>query len=186
MAVETIRRSGYRVVGGVYLTSPTLYTCYPQPLKRCPTCGEGPNLSRFLTSINPSDFFEERCDRASCFMCNSRFNAEYLAVIGKHYYPTVTTFIEEAARLGVSKRVPFIPSGVVLHKTIIYLAHERALKEGFGVFGYFIVNQIEKLVWASEVPETPDAKVTFICIPDGDMDHSSYKSRKLLKVPNII
>jgi len=46
--------------------------------------------------------------------------------VGERYYKTPSDFQREARRLGVSKRIPFIPKELELGKTIVYLVHPKA------------------------------------------------------------
>ena len=46
--------------------------------------------------------------------------------VGEKYYKTPQDFVKEALAMGISKRIPFIPKGLELGKTIIYLAHPKA------------------------------------------------------------
>ena len=46
--------------------------------------------------------------------------------VGEKYYKTPDDFMAEAHRLGISKRIPFIPKELELGKTIVYLAHPKA------------------------------------------------------------
>jgi hypothetical protein len=171
MGVELIRRSGYRMVGGIYLVGPI--TGVPaEPLPKCECCGQGPNLSRNLTEIKIGSH-----------------KGAYLGIVGKHFYPTTTSFIDEAKIQAVSKRIPFVPKNLELGKTKIYLAHERALPAGWGIFAYFVPNQIHKLVWFKDwtpenITRSRENNIELVGIPDGDMDHSPFRNKKLLEIEN--
>jgi hypothetical protein len=167
MAIETIRRSGYRMVGGIYLVGQSIFPITPERLPVCSECGQGPGVSRNITQIKVGPHM-----------------GSYLALVGKHFYPTTASFIEEAAILGVSKRVPFVAKDIVLGLTTLWLAHPLAYREDWGIFAYFIPSRIEKLVWeGTKLPDEPNT--TFIQIPRGDMDHSPYRTKKLLKIDGI-
>ena len=43
--------------------------------------------------------------------------------VGRQYYPTPEHFINEAERLGVCKRISFIPKDAIPHKTKLFLIH---------------------------------------------------------------
>jgi len=47
-------------------------------------------------------------------------------LVGERYYKTPQDFVKEALAVGISKRIPFIPKGLELGKTVIYLAHPKA------------------------------------------------------------
>ncbi|GAI49612.1 unnamed protein product, partial [marine sediment metagenome] len=50
----------------------------------------------------------------------------YIMLVGAGNYKTPEDFLGEAQRMGISKRIPFIPKGLELGKTVIYLAHPKA------------------------------------------------------------
>lgn len=192
--MEIQRRAGYRRVGGIYLVSSKLHTnceLLPQPLKRCSHCGEGPNISRNITRLIPFNYFEYNevaPKEIDCKVCNPPKGIHYLMIVGKHLYPTPQYFINEAKEHGVSKRVPFIANHIIYNQTVIYLAHEKATPVGWGIFGYFIPERAEKLIWESGL-EDLDPRLTFIRVPDGDMRFAAYKDRVLkpiTKTSNII
>ena len=64
---------------------------------------------------------------------------DFLMGVGKKYYPTPKHFIDEAKRLGISKRIPFIPKGFVFEKSKIFLVHWGTRE----IFGFFIPTRIE-------------------------------------------
>jgi hypothetical protein len=122
--------------------------------------------------------------------------------VGQEYTPA--SFISEARKLGISKRVPAKPRNVK-PGTIILLAHNDAAngidsgnpwdleddpnepedsnkpKNHPGIFAAFTVTAIEKLIWESEADEDTLKKmegqgVTPVIIKDGDLDHSPESS----------
>ena len=135
MAVEPRRLCGWRRVGGLYLCgSYTSISCdrLPYPLETCPVCGGGIKVSRGFTRINPSRLFgiHNGCKDhlRPCFMCDPRDEVAFIMGVGEKFYKTPSDFLEEAHRLGVSKRIPFIPKELELGKTVIYLAHPKAVE----------------------------------------------------------
>lgn len=54
--------------------------------------------------------------------------ANILMWVGASHYATVTSFVREAARLGVSKRVAHLPVGVKLGRSLLFLAHDEAAR----------------------------------------------------------
>jgi len=133
MAQEEKRGCGFRKVGGLYLCGGYISVpCdrLPYPLGACPTCGGGIKASRGFTKIDPLRLFGPHdcctdCWRP-CFMCDPSAEVAFIMSVGKQYYKTPLNFLEEADRLGVSKRIPWIPKELELGKTIIYLAHPKA------------------------------------------------------------
>lgn len=146
MSVEAKRGCGYRKAGGLYLCGEYISVpCdrLPYPLDVCPTCGGGIKVSRGFTRINPlklfgfhdfaecddkSGIFIQRChDRIRpCFVCDPKDEPAFIMGVGEKFYKTPGDFSKEAQRLGISKRIPFIPRELELGKTIVYLAHPKA------------------------------------------------------------
>ncbi|GAI67585.1 unnamed protein product, partial [marine sediment metagenome] len=61
-----------------------------------------------------------------CFLCDPKDEPAYIMMVGAGHYKMPEDFLEEASRMGVSKRIPFIPKDLELGKTIVYLAHPKA------------------------------------------------------------
>lgn len=133
MAQEERRGCGYRHVGGMYLCGEYISVpCdrLPYPLDVCPVCGGGIKVSRGFTKINPLALFgvHQPCEDKwpGCFVCEPKNQPAFIMGVGEKYYKTPSDFQAEAHRLGVSKRIPFIPKELELGKTVIYLAHPKA------------------------------------------------------------
>lgn len=79
---------------------------------------------------------------------------DLLMWVGSSFYPTPQSFVDEAKKMGVSKRVPGFPIGIVKGKTRIFLVHNKAIEvttaEGIkfipGVFAHFTVRGIAHVV----------------------------------------
>lgn len=134
MAIEEKRGCGYRKVGGLYLVGGYVNTpCdrLPLPISTCPVCGQGIKVSRGFTEINPLRLFGphyECKDRIRpCFLCDPADEPAYIMGVGERYY-TPESFLQEAHHLGICKRIPFIPKDLVLGKTVVYLAHPKAVE----------------------------------------------------------
>lgn len=132
MAIEGKRGCGYRKVNGLYLCGDGVSVpCdrLPYLLEPCPTCGQGIKQSRAFTAINPLKLFGFHTPCADihrpCWFCDPVDELSYLLWVGERHY-TPESFQEEANRMGVSKRIPFIPKGLKLGETIIFLAHPQA------------------------------------------------------------
>jgi len=149
MAIEQVRGCGYRKVGGMYLCGEYIsMPCdrLPLPLTTCPVCGQGIKVSRGFTEINPYrlwgphdgslvELIDDQpltaiCkDRfRPCFMCDPQDQPAYIMLVGEKYYKTPEDFLDEAHGMGISKRIPFIPKNLELGKTVIYLAHPKAVE----------------------------------------------------------
>ncbi|MBA7567811.1 hypothetical protein ES708_09529 [subsurface metagenome] len=131
--IEPIRGCGYRKINALYLCGE--YICHepcdrmPFPLTTCPVCGQGIKVSRGFTQVNPYQLWgiHENCNDAfrPCFLCDPQDKPAYIMLVGEKYY-TPESFLEEAHRMGISKRIPFIPKELELGTTLIYLAHLKA------------------------------------------------------------
>src|SRR5258706_1411764 len=173
MAVEKRRGCGYRKMGGLYLVSGKLGApcCrLPLPLHVCPTCSQGIKQARGWAWIDPVKLFGSENSPPTCFgsaiwaacplgdVGGKIGNAAGLLWIGGKFYPTTESFAQEAAALGVSRRIGALPRGFVVGKTWVFLAHARALEPGLandqtataGVFRVFLPERIEKIVKLSE------------------------------------
>ena len=152
MAIEARRGCGFRKVGGMYLCGEFISSpCdrMPFPLTTCPICGQGIKVSRGFTQVNPyrlwgphdqpvtvfrdnpevrGEITKLNCtDRfRPCLLCDPQDEPAYIMLVGAGNYKTKEVFLEEAHRMGISKRIPFIPKGLELCKTAIYLAHPNA------------------------------------------------------------
>lgn len=142
MAIEAKRGCGFRKINGLYLVGGGLAVpCdrMPYPLDRCRTCGAGVKFTRGHTWLQP-DFFptHEDCrEDGPCPVCGyvganldgvvpADFGPHLLLWIGRsHYSPE--SYLEESRRLGVSRRIPAIPKGLVLGETWVLLAHLDAV-----------------------------------------------------------
>jgi len=140
MAVEQKRGCGYRKVGGSYLCGEYIHcSCdrLPLPLNTCPVCGQGIKVSRGFTEINPFPLWRMHQDCKDilrpCHVCDPLNQPAYIMLVGEKYYKTPEDFMREGRELGISKRIPFIPKDLELGKTVIYLAHPKAVEVRQGV-----------------------------------------------------
>jgi hypothetical protein len=85
-------------------------------------CTEQPQAGALATKENCN------CDRTSVdgFYAPGMGRVGLLWVGGK-YYPTPDSFTEEAARLGISRRLAQIPREFVVGETIVLMAHRKAI-----------------------------------------------------------
>jgi hypothetical protein len=142
---EAKRGCGYRVLGGLYLCSDGIAVeCdrLPYLLEICPVCGQGIKQGRGFTELDwaqfcggdhgsqvtiPASLPDEVCrDKFKCPLCQPRRGEiMYLMWVGRKFY-TPEEFSAEAVKMGVSKRIAFIPDGLVLGETRMLLAHPDA------------------------------------------------------------
>jgi len=212
MAIEEKRGCGYRKVNGIYLVGCAVGVgCdrLPYRLEACPVCGAGIHFTRSVTEINPFHLMGDHKDCHdnfdNCYICKPPDDTAFIMMVGEKFYPTPAHFIEESDRLGISKRIPFIPRNLRLGSTIIYLAHNNACtipvdndddpealqkrmldaqKTGhaLGIFMAFKPIAIEMPVYKSKLTDEKKAElkkrgITPVVIPDGDMDHFNSKER---------
>ena len=135
MAQEEVRGCGFRKVGATYLCGEYIAVpCdrLPYPLDTCPACGGGVKVSRGFTRIIPLHMFgfHQPCnDRVRpCFVCDPTTVPAFIMRVGEAHYKTPGDFSREARRMGVSKRIPFIPKEMEFGATIVYLAHAKACR----------------------------------------------------------
>lgn len=191
MAVEPIRRCGYRKVGGYYIVGRGVpFGCdrLPYQLKPCPVCGLEVKFSRGIQWLDWKQFAGEHIpckDDAVCYVCHPKPERYGLMWVGNEYTPE--TFLAEAKELGVSKRLPAPPRGFK-PGSFVLLSMKDAMGTqpdpdnigkviGIpGVFAAFVATAIEKLIWQhdatpAELEKLNKAGITPVVIPDGDVDH---------------
>ncbi len=134
MAIEPKRGCGYRKVDGLYLEGvyiPVPCDRLPVELGACPVCGSGIHFTRAMIEINPLKLwgYHQPCGDhfRPCKVCDPPDELAYIMMVGSKFY-SPESFLEEANRLGISKRLPFIPKKLIVGKTIVYLAHPQAVE----------------------------------------------------------
>ena len=136
-SVEGPRGCGYRKGGGFYfvLYEGQGFSCgkLPIPLTVCPTCGEGFSHSRGITWINPQEVAPfQPCGKSSsqCNVCPmTQIDKAAMIWIGKEFYPHPENFLEEAQRMGISRRIQAPPKGFVIGEDWVFLAHLRGIHD---------------------------------------------------------
>lgn len=149
VSVEGKRGCGYRKKGGLYLIGEGIaLPCklLPKELTVCPTCGAGIKFSRGWTKINPRALFALKkadeaiardMNRAVCPPCPHDFcpgprwaleERAGLMWVGAKFYPTLEDFIQEAEKVGISKRIKSVPREFEIGKTWVLLAHIKAYR----------------------------------------------------------
>jgi len=115
--------------------------------------------------------------------------------IGERYYPTPEAFMDEARRMGVSRRIPAVPKDFETGKTWVLMAHRKAIEVGSeavsaaggdhywtpGIVTAFCPLRIEQLVRQSEatpekLAELEKRGITAVPVPDGDPDHDPERA----------
>jgi hypothetical protein len=102
---------------------------------------------------------------------------DYIMWVGYQYYPTIDKFIEEACRLGISKRICKVPQDLVLGESRIYFVHDEGCfhhdKDGAKIndaviFGYTTIEKVEMIVKNKEEAADmyPDYAHDFVLMAD--------------------
>jgi hypothetical protein len=141
---EVERGCGYRKPGGLYLVSPpggVGCALLPFPLHVCRVCGGGIKPARAWTWVLPDDLLGDILQphgEPGCPLTGVRRlgagddeNRCGLIWVGEAFY-TPASFLSEAKRLGVSRRLPAVPRGFRAGATWVLMAHRQAVP---GVFG---------------------------------------------------
>ena len=123
------RGCGWRKPGGAYLRfDGELSDCgmFPVYLTSCPCCGEGIKPSRSPRWIK-AELIQRECSTPGCQGCApAKLPPEekvLLIFIGTSHYPTPEAFMQEAARLGISRRLTNgVPRDFVIGETWVVLA----------------------------------------------------------------
>jgi hypothetical protein len=193
MAIEPRRGCGYRKIGGLYMCapSPNLSCCrFPFKLHICPTCNQGIKQSRAPQWFNPAPFMLEQCQFYQP-MCPHRHGwlageRALLIWIGEKYYGSPDHFLDEAKRMGISRRIKSIPRGFVLGETKVFFAHphctfttaDGGVEYGPGCFGMVIPTRFELIVTDKPTPKQKkrleDERIFPVEVPANDPDHNYH------------
>lgn len=229
VVVEIKRGCGFRKIGGIYIVGGVSgLECPNIPYKvcNCPVCGGGVKQSRGFTWIRPNRLFDapETSDCANLGIeveityhdgskeksrnCNKTgkicpfFNsgAHGLMWVGTRFYPTPKDFADEAAAMGVSKRISQIPRNFKAGRTWMYVAHPKVFEVDeknpdtnltekvwkAGVFLIFKPERIEMLITetqSKDVDLLKDLKkrgITPVIVADSATQHTGtvYDAKK--------
>jgi hypothetical protein len=138
MAAEQRRACGYRKINALYLCSDGGgMPCdrLPIPLTVCPTCSHGFKQSRGFTWVDVAALVggvhQECKDVYPCPLCmaTSQMGKAGMLWIGEVFYPTPKAFDNEAAKLGISRRIHALPRQFKVGETWILLAHPKGIVE---------------------------------------------------------
>ena len=145
---EGKRGCGWRKVGALYLVGSDLSaSCgrLPIPLETCPCCGHGFKPARGWTWVDAERLISacagKQCNETAktCSFCiidqiitarqTDDMSRAGLLWIGEEFYPSAKHFEQEAAEMGVSRRINSVPHGFKLGETWVLLAHRNAIPE---------------------------------------------------------
>jgi hypothetical protein len=137
--VEAARGCGYRR-RGLYLVADGLSaTCgkLPIPLHVCPTCGGGIHPCRGWTWIRLATLAGDKAcslGRKCPKGCVLRVPPQRAGLlwIGKKFYETPQQWRNEAAKMGVSRRISRLPNGFEVGSDWVAVAHREAVADRCG------------------------------------------------------
>ena len=214
VVVEGKRGCGYRKPAkdgvGIYLVGPAAGApCgrLPFALGACPVCGGGVHAARGWTWIEPRKLFGvpvTNCGvearpvapeqwlqhQTLCLACPMGFDMPEgrhgLIWIGEMHYKTPQAYLEEAQKMGLSRKLKAVPKGFKLGETVVYLAHRFAVPnpklKGFSA-GALAVVPGDATELLKEPPMLPGVFSTFM--PTGidlvvaDAEHVPERAAKL-------
>ncbi len=156
------RGCGWRKIGGLYLIGfGHAEPCHllPIPVEVCPCCGNGIKFSRGITWIDAKMFLKDKCAQhpgpkdfrrhcCICAFCSPDYDIYGLMWVGEKYY-TPESFMAEADKYGVCKRIPFYPQKLVVDDSFVMLAHRKACNGKPGIFYGFHPVRVEKVITRS-------------------------------------
>lgn len=139
--VEGQRGCGFRKPGGLYLVCKGIgMPCgkLPIPLCTCPTCGQGIKPSRGWTWIDGGALSRSKpCDLSTsapeqCAFCplGQQLGRVGLLWIGEQFYPRPIDWMNEANKMGVSRRISRVPKDFKLGETWVFVAHRKGISAG--------------------------------------------------------
>lgn len=138
MAAEAKRGCGYRKIGGLYLVDDGAgAACCKMPLALtiCPCCGAGIKQTRGWTWVDAAKMFPsggcvgDAVTKTLCPAVNpAGFGRVGLVWIGESFYPRPIDFLQEAAAIGISRRLPAVPRDYEPGKTWVLFAHPKAIQ----------------------------------------------------------
>jgi hypothetical protein len=180
-SIESPRGCGYRKPSkggvGIYLVGPSeAVACDRLPflLEACPCCGGGVKPSRSWAWIEPRallgvnmgehwktpEDWKSKCSLAHCMACPMGLGAPEgrhgLIWVGEGFYPTPQDFMREAGRMGVSRKLPALPKGFELGKTVVYLAHRKVVPAVMDAEGKEEVEKAKKGIFTAFRPTGVD------------------------------
>ncbi|KKM15789.1 hypothetical protein LCGC14_1692510 [marine sediment metagenome] len=185
---ESVRGCGWRKPGGMYLVSSGDATgCgrLPIPCETCPCCGRGMVPARGWTWVKADELIRaapNKCEMAKTKHCvevcvinqvitgRETIGLAGLIWVGHRHYPTINHFNREADRIGISRRINFVPKEFKLGETYVLLAHRKAIIEGElaigaepvfkpGIFRLFKPEDVEIVVTGEERDSVIDSYV---------------------------
>lgn len=163
MASEAKRGCGYRKVGGLYLVDVGAGSgCCKMPLALsiCPCCNQGIKQTRGWTWIDAAKMFpsggcvSDGLNKATCPVVNPALMGRVgLVWIGEKFYKRPVDFLNEAANIGISRRLPAVPRGFKAGETWVLFAHPKAFSLSRKVVAVDAPIDGVRLPWAVATPD---------------------------------
>jgi len=201
------RGCGWRKPGGLYLIGfGHAEPCHllPIPVEACPCCGNGIKFSRGITWIDAQVFLKDKCLKSPgpkdfrrhcciCSFCSPDSDTYGLMWVGEKYY-TPESFIAEADKYGVCKRIPFYPKKLILEsegdefdESFVMLAHIKACNGKPGIFYGFSPIRVEKVITRSmatkeEISNLIKRGIEPFIVEDDDRRYVKNPKRKIQEV----
>ena len=137
--IEEARGCGYRKPGGLYLvTNFKGRPCgkFPVEMKVCPCCGQGIRFARGWSWIDGDEIIgklpcrfipgEALLSGSNCpCPMDHEIGKAGLLWIGEKFYKTPQAFLEEAQRMGISRRINSVPKDFKLGKTWVFMGYKK-------------------------------------------------------------
>jgi hypothetical protein len=136
--IDQKRGCGWRQAGGLYLVCKgEAVKCgkLPIPLTICPTCSGGIHFARSWTWVDGKALLGDRlCQALNPMYCagcllGPAIGRSGLLWIGEQFYKTTADWMKEAVEQGVSRRIPAVPRDFKPGRTVVLVAHKKAIKE---------------------------------------------------------
>lgn len=169
--IEPARGCGYRHNGFYMVSEGSGMECGKLPIELlvCHACHQGVHPTRGFTWINTDLFKKAKCRTGeNCGICPMAEPKKRMGLIwiGSKFYKTPRDFTNEAAMIGISRRVAQMPNNFEVNKTWVALAHRQAIStfgkdnaviQKPGIFHAFKPTRIEYVVKGDETEERLDA-----------------------------
>lgn len=143
VSIERRRGCGHRKPDktgvGIYLVGPAMSEAcerLPYHVAPCNSCGSRFEFFRGWTEVNPYERFSgdppcndhgETHDHALCPMCYPPNERAMAMFCGEKFY-SPAGFLAEAREMGMSKKVASLPEWLIVGKTVVYVAHNKAVE----------------------------------------------------------
>ena len=133
--IEAERGCGYRKAGGLYLMAGSdSRACGKLPVAlpdMCPCCGGGIQFHRGYQWVDNTLISNAVCATPACSTINpgggcfpfGHVKRFCLMWVGKSHYPSSTSFENEVASMGISKKIAQVPKDFTLGVDWVLLAH---------------------------------------------------------------